>query len=190
MQELSSSNKTSATAADAYADIAADAELNPPLVGGGWGTATDREDLEGWGASTDGWEGVQATIGDDDSPNPVMSEHLPSVIEVLPMWDVKPPTLLPLLGPTMLPLAHTMGMVEQSTRRIMHVDSPHIPHLLTQNMLAVKAVEEDLTCHARKADGRVYGGDRSWRYLGGDCAQSQDRDGQCFPSLLPSVPPR
>ncbi|KAH9010654.1 hypothetical protein EDB83DRAFT_2234284, partial [Lactarius deliciosus] len=108
-QEPSSPNKTSATAADAYA------KPNPPLVSGRWGTATDGEDLEGWGTSTDGLEGVQATISDDDSPNPVMSELLPSVIEALPTWDVKPPTLLPLPGPTVLPLAHTTGVVEQST---------------------------------------------------------------------------
>ncbi|KAH9030577.1 hypothetical protein EDB83DRAFT_2652792 [Lactarius deliciosus] len=77
-------------------------------------------------ASTDGWEGMQATIGDDDSPNPVMSELLPSVIEALPMWDVKrlePPTLLLLLGPTVLPLTPTMG-----------------------NVLAADAVKEDLAC--------------------------------------------
>ncbi|KAH9171574.1 hypothetical protein EDB89DRAFT_2070681 [Lactarius sanguifluus] len=129
-QEPSSPNKTSVTAADPCADIAADAEPNPPLVGGGWGTATDGEELEGWGASSDGWEVVEATIGDDDdSPKPVMSELLPSVIEALPTWDVKPPTLLPLLGPTVLPLTHTTGVVEQSTRRI-----------------AAEAVEEDLAC--------------------------------------------
>ncbi|KAH9019598.1 hypothetical protein EDB83DRAFT_122017 [Lactarius deliciosus] len=140
------SSPDSVTAADAYADIAADAELNPPLVGGGWGTATDGENLDGWGASTDGWEGVQAAIGDDDILNPVMSELLPSVIEALPTWDVKPPTLLPLLGPTMLPLTHTTGVVEQSTRRIVRVEPPRVPRLLAQNAPAAEAVEEDLAC--------------------------------------------
>ncbi|KAH8978837.1 hypothetical protein EDB92DRAFT_1955918 [Lactarius akahatsu] len=146
VQEPSSPKKTSVTAADAYVDIAADAELNPPLVGGGWGTATDGENLEGWGASTDDWEGAHATIDDDDSPNPVMSELLPSVIEALPTWDVKPPTLLPVLGPTVLPLTHTTGVVEQSTRRIVRVDPPRVPRLLAQNAPAAEAVEEDLAC--------------------------------------------
>ncbi|KAH9059770.1 hypothetical protein EDB87DRAFT_742370 [Lactarius vividus] len=141
-------NKTGVTAADAYADIAA--EPNPPLIGAGWGTAMDGEDLEGWGASTDGWEGgAHATIdddNDDDNPNPVMSELLPSIIEALPTWDVEPPTLLPLLGPTILPLTHTTGVVEQSTRRIVRVEPPRAPRLLAQNAPAAEAVEEDLAC--------------------------------------------
>ncbi|KAH9025995.1 hypothetical protein EDB85DRAFT_1869269 [Lactarius pseudohatsudake] len=143
----SPNNKTSVTAADAYADIAADAEPNPPLVGGGWGgTATDGENLVGWGASTDVWDGAHATIGGDDSPNPIMSELLPSIVEAPPTWDVKPPTLLPVLGPTMLPLTHTTGIVEQSTRRIVRVDPPRVPRLLAQNAPAAEAVEEDLAC--------------------------------------------
>ncbi|KAH9029417.1 hypothetical protein EDB85DRAFT_2147340 [Lactarius pseudohatsudake] len=147
-QEPSSpNNKTNVTAADAYADIAADAEPNPPLVGGGWGgTATDGENLVGWGASTDVWDGAHATIGGDDSPNPIMSELLPSIVEAPPTWDVKPPTLLPVLGPTMLPLTHTTGIVEQSTRRIVRVDPPRVPRLLAQNAPAAEAVEEDLAC--------------------------------------------
>ncbi|KAH9077580.1 hypothetical protein EDB83DRAFT_2514296 [Lactarius deliciosus] len=169
----------------------------------------------------------------------------------LPTWDVKPPTLLPLLGPTVLPLTHTTGMVEQSTRRIMRVDPLRVPCLLAQNVPVVEAVVENLACHfvhvvlapwerlnactyetgsdvlsptmlstSRGAvvldekdmgEGtpavthrpwkdeigvlvdpklRVYGRDGSRCYLGGDCVQSRDGDGQQFPSLLPSVPPR
>ncbi|KAH9011099.1 hypothetical protein EDB83DRAFT_2530432 [Lactarius deliciosus] len=67
----------------------------------------------------------------------------------LPTWDVKPPTLLPLLGPTVLPLTHTTGVVEQSTRHIVRVDPPRVPHLLAQNVPAAEAVKENLARRAR-----------------------------------------
>lgn len=147
-QESSSPNKTSVAAADADADIAA--EPNPAPVAGGWGTTTDGPELVGWGPSTDGWDGAHATIedadDDDGNPNPVLSELLPPIIEALPTWDVEPPTLLPLLGPTALPLTHTTGVVEQSTRRIVRVEPPRLPRLLAQNAPAAEAVEEDLAC--------------------------------------------
>jgi len=55
--------------------------------------------------------------------------------------------LLPLLGPTALPLMHMMGVVEHSTRqRIVRVETPCTPRPLMQNAPAMKAVEEDLVC--------------------------------------------
>ncbi|KAI9444019.1 hypothetical protein H4582DRAFT_1918705 [Lactarius indigo] len=142
VQEPTSPNETNVASADADVEIAA--EPNPPLVGGGWGTAVDGEGLEGWGAS-ESWEGAHATL-DGDIPNPIMSELLPSIVEALPTWDVEPPTLLPLLGPTALPLTHTTGVVEQSTRRIVRVEPPRLPRLLAQNAPAAEVVEEDLAC--------------------------------------------
>jgi hypothetical protein len=53
---------------------------------------------------------------------------------------------LPLVGPTALPLTHTTGVVEQSTRRIVRVDPPRAHRLLAQNAPAAEAVEDDLAC--------------------------------------------
>jgi hypothetical protein len=126
------------------ADIAAAAEPNP----GGWGTATDEQDIpeEGWGTN-DGWDAAHAADDDDDDdPNPLPSEHLPPIVETQPSWELEPTTLLPLLGPTALPLTHTTGVVEQSTRRIVRVEPPRAPRLLAQNASLAEAVEEDLAC--------------------------------------------
>lgn len=145
------SSSPSVAVADAYADIAAG--LNAAPVGGGWGTASDGQDLpvEGWGRSTDGWGDAHATIpvdvDDDGNPNPVPSELLPPIIEAAPpTWDLEPVTLLPLLGPTALPLTHTTGVVEQSTRRIVRVEPPRAPRILAQSAPLAEAVEEDLAC--------------------------------------------
>ena len=46
----------------------------------------------------------------------------------------------------MLPLTHTTGIVEQSTRRIVRVDPPRLPRILAQNAPPAEAVEEDLAC--------------------------------------------
>ena len=61
-------------------------------------------------------------------------------------WDLQLPTLFPLLGPTALPLTHTTGVVEQSTRRVVRVDPPRLPRLIAQNAPVAGAVEEDLVC--------------------------------------------
>jgi len=139
-------NETSTATADAFAHTETE-----PLVGGGWGTAaTGGEDSEDWGM-VDAWGDAHATAAipdnnDNDNPHPIPSELLPPIIEAPPTWDFEPPTLLPLLGPTALPLTHTTGVVEQSTRRIVRVDPPRGPRLLAQNAPAAEAVEEDLLC--------------------------------------------
>ena len=151
-----SPNKTTETTTNPFADTA-DAELNPEILGGsGWGsTAMDeQQDFEGWGTSGGGWDDAppHAHIDDDnnDDGNAVPSggEPVPPpIIEAAPpTWDLKPPTLLPLLGPTALPLTHTTGVVEQSTRRIVRVEPPRAPRLIALNAPAAEAVEEDLAC--------------------------------------------
>ena len=162
MQGSSSPTKTGeATATSAFADLPP--ELDPPTIGGGWGTDTDGQNLEGWGTSGGGWDDARddahatiTTVDDVDeegnpnsnpNPNPDAPEPLPPVVEVAPpTWDLEPPTLLPLLGPTALPLTHTTGVVEQSTRRIVRVDPPRAPRILAQNAPPAEAVEEDLAC--------------------------------------------
>ena len=140
----SSPNKPSV--ADAGVNITV-AGLSPPVIGGSWGATLDGQDLEGWG-DDDGWDDAHATIADadDDSPKPVPFEFLPPTVEALPTWDLKPPTLMPLLGPTALPLTHTTGVVEQSTRRIVSVEPPRAPRALALNAPPAEAVEEDLAC--------------------------------------------
>jgi hypothetical protein len=146
-----SPDKTTETTADPFADTAA-AELNPEILGGsGWGTAMNdgQQDFKGWGTSGGGWDDAPHAHIDEDDGNAVPSgvEPLPPIIEAAPpTWDLKPPTLLPLLGPSLLPLTHTTGVVEQSTRRIVRVDPPRAPRLIALNAPAAEAVEEDLAC--------------------------------------------
>ena len=138
--------KTDTTAAAAvdndWVDIAAESS-GPPIVGGGWGSAgggMEGQQTEGWG-ETD-WTDA---AGEDNNAIPVESaEILPP--QAPPTWDIEPLTLLPLLGPTILPLTHTTGIVEQSTRRIVRVDPPRLPRILAQNAPPAEAVEEDLVC--------------------------------------------
>ena len=151
-----SPNKTTETTANSFAaDTAGAAELNPEILGGsGWGsTAIDeQQDFEGWGTSGGGWDDAppHAHIDDDDEDSnavPSGGEPLPPIIEAAPpTWDLKPPTLLPLLGPSSLPITHTTGIVEQSTRRIVRVEPPRVPRLIALNAPAAEAVEEELAC--------------------------------------------
>lgn len=154
---------------DPPAEIAA--ESNPAPVGAGWGTAEGGEVLEGWGTTAKTWDDDDARAlasstqgGGKDLAPPIWDASLVDV-DVQATWDLKPFTLLPLLGPSALPLTHTTGVVEQSTRRIVRVDPPRAPRPLTQNASAAEAVEEDLACRfARlvlapweRLDKRTYG---------------------------------
>ena len=147
-----SPNKTTETTTNPFADTAG-VELNPEILGGGgWGSTTmdGQQDFEGWGTSGGGWDDapLHAHIDDDDDGGnavPSGGEPLPPIIEAAPpTWDLKPPTLLPLLGPSSLPITHTTGIVEQSTRRIVRVEPPRVPRLIALNAPATEAVEEDL----------------------------------------------
>jgi hypothetical protein len=165
-QESSSPKKT---AADEWVDIGA--ELRPPVIGGGWGTAAEEQVLEGWGDKswTDAADATIVDVDEDGNPNPdpnpndVPFETLP-VIEAPPTWDLEPLTLLPLLGPTALPLTHSTGIVEQSTRRIVRVEPPRLPRILSPNAPSAEAVEEDLACRLARVvlapwerlDARMY----------------------------------
>jgi len=68
---------------------------------GGWGPAGDNEE---WGA------------------NSAPLSFAPEVTE--PSWLSPPPSLTSIMGPTALPLTHTTGIVESSTRRIKAIHPP------------------------------------------------------------------
>jgi len=137
-------------AAEAAEAEAAAAEANTAPVDGGWGTAAGEEDPEGWGTTPKSW-GDTSAIPSTEGGEGLTPELNPpiwdtSVVDIQATWDLQPPTLLPLLGPTALPLTHTTGVVEQSTRRILRVEPPRAPRLLAQNARASEAVEEELGC--------------------------------------------
>lgn len=148
--EQGSPEKPSAAEVDADADVAT-AETNTASVEGGWGTAAEgEEDTEGWGATQESWgdtaapASTQGGEGDAHELNPPIWDA--STAEIQATWDLQPPTLLPLLGPTALPLTHTTGIVEQSTRRVVRIEPPRPPRQLAQNAPAAEAVEEALEC--------------------------------------------
>ena len=120
-------------------------------VGGGWGTAVGEEEetTEGWGLTASSW-GDAPPVPTTEGDEPVHELAPPiwdaSLVNIQASWDIETPTLLPLMGPTALPLTHTTGVIEQSTRRIVRVDSPRASRPLAQNAPAAEAVEEDLAC--------------------------------------------
>jgi hypothetical protein len=147
--EPQSPEKPSAAEAEAEADAEiATAEASTTPVEGGWGTAAGEEDPEGWGTTPKSWGDTSAIPptegGEGSAPelNPPIWDA--SVFDIQATWDLQPPTLLPLLGPTALPLTHTTGVVEQSTRRIVRVEPPRPRRLLAQNAPTAEAVEEEL----------------------------------------------
>ena len=145
--ESESSPDNPSVGADAYIDMAA--EINSVPVVGGWGAAGEGRDLEGgWGTVGDTWSSTPAPTAEDEkaAQEPAPEIWDASIVDAPATWDLEPPTLLPLLGPSALPLTHTTGVVEQSTRRIVRVDPPRLPRLLAQNAPAAEAVEEDLGC--------------------------------------------
>ena len=149
--EQQSSEKPSVTDtdADAEADVTT-AETNTASVEGGWGTAAVEEDAEGWGATQKPWGDTTAPASGEGGEEATHELNPPiwdaSTAEIQATWDLEPPTLLPLLGPTALPMTHTTGIVEQSTRRIVRIEPPRQPRLLAQNAPAAEAVEESLAC--------------------------------------------
>lgn len=77
-------------------------------------------------------------------------------------WGLAEPTshVMPFLGPTVLPLTHTTGVIEQSTRRIASVRLPTLPAQKKNSerkdvggeMIAAEAVEEELERRFAKMD--------------------------------------
>ena len=132
------------------AETNATTETNTASVGGGWGTAAGGEEPEGWGTTPSSWGDTSTFASTEGGERPADELNPPiwdaSVVDMQAIWDLQPPTLLPLLGPTALPLTHTTGVVEQSTRRIVRIEPPRAPRLLAQNAPAAEAVEEDLGC--------------------------------------------
>ncbi|KAI0302813.1 hypothetical protein B0F90DRAFT_169676 [Multifurca ochricompacta] len=159
--ESHSDKPSAANVEDVYANIVAELKESAPSPTGnvGWGTAAaerqDEEPDEGWGTSWKEEEDDGAPIDTsafiEEDEEDTVHELVPpiwdaSIVEAQATWDLEPPTLLPLLGPSALPLTHTTGVVEQSTRRIVRVEPPRAPRLLALNVTAVEAVEEDLAC--------------------------------------------
>lgn len=147
--EQQSHEKHSVAEVDADRDVTT-AETNISPVTGGWGTAAAGEEPEGWGATQEPWDNNSTPVspkggaGSAHELNPPIWDA--STVEVQATWDLQPPTLLPIMGPTALPLTHTTGVVEQSTRRIVRIEPPRQPRLLAQNAPAAEAVEESLAC--------------------------------------------
>ncbi len=117
---------------------------------GGWGTSAGEENEEDWGTTSNSWKdtsGLASTEG-GEGPNPELNPPIwdASAVDIQATWDLRPPTLLPFMGPTALPLTHTTGIGEQSTRRIVRIEPPRQARLLAQNAPAAEAVEEDLGC--------------------------------------------
>jgi hypothetical protein len=134
---------------DADADVTT-AETNTAPVEGTWGTATGEEEAEGWGATQESWDDPSDPVSTENGEGATHELNPPiwdaSTVEVQATWDLQPPTLLPVLGATALPVTHTTGIVEQSTRRIVRIEPPCQPRLLAQTASAAEAVEEDLAC--------------------------------------------
>ena len=148
--EQQSSEKPSVAEVDADADVTtAETNAASTSIEGAWGTARV-EDTEGWGATQESWGNTSAPASTEGGEGVTHELNPPiwdaSTVEIQATWDLRPPTLLPLMGPTALPLTHTTGIVEQSTRRIVRVEPPRQPRLLAQNAPAAEAVEEDLGC--------------------------------------------
>lgn len=149
--EQQNSETPSVTEVDADAGVTT-AETNTASVEGGyqWGTAAEGEDAEGWGATQKSWGDASAPASTEGGEGSTHELNPPiwdaSTAEVQATWNLQPPTLLPVLGPSAFPLTHTTGIVEQSTRRIVRIEPPRQPRVLAQNTPAVEAVEEDLAC--------------------------------------------
>jgi hypothetical protein len=113
-----------------------------PAAEPGWSTSNwtaadtfaDSGQSNGW-SNNNGWSSTMVTVNMDEEGNVDVEEEAsaPNVgndpePEPQPANDgwgtYTPPSLLPLLGPTALPLTHTTGIVESSTRRIKAVIPP------------------------------------------------------------------
>jgi hypothetical protein len=124
------------TAPLANANTAAPITTAPPdiwsagttdTVAGGWGAAGDTEgwgsvDSDTWGAIGDGGKWGPADDNDEWGADSAPLSFAPEVTE--PSWLSPPPSLTSLLGPTSLPLTHSTGIVESSTRRIKAIHLP------------------------------------------------------------------
>lgn len=147
--EQQSPEKPSVTEVDTDVDVIT-AKTNTASAGGVWGTAAGEEDAEGWGATQKTWGDTPAPASTEGGEGGTHDLNPPiwdaSTVEIQATWDLQPPTLLPLMGPSALALTHTTGVVEQSTRRVVRIEPPRQPRLLAQNAPAAEAVEEDLGC--------------------------------------------
>jgi hypothetical protein len=94
---------------------------------GGWGATGDTEGWgsvgsDAWGAIGDGGKWGPADDNDEWGADSAPLSFAPEVTE--PSWLSPPPSLTSLLGPTSLPLTHSTGIVESSTRRIKAIHLP------------------------------------------------------------------
>ncbi|KAG0698703.1 hypothetical protein DFH29DRAFT_940358 [Suillus ampliporus] len=96
-------------------------------VAGGWGATGDTEGWgslgsDGWGVIGDGGRWGPADDNDEWGADTAPLSFAPEETE--PSWLSPPPSLTSLMGPTSLPLTHSTGIVESSTRRIKAIHPP------------------------------------------------------------------
>ncbi|KAI0259717.1 hypothetical protein BC834DRAFT_974045 [Gloeopeniophorella convolvens] len=132
------------SAPDARADGGWGSAATEAPPGDGWGSTDAPENGEGWGNAAAEWDPADANVAPAHVDDPLPPIWDPSLVEAPATWDLEPTTLLPLMGPTMFPLTHVPGVVEQSTRRIVRVEPPSQPRILAQGASAAEAVEEEL----------------------------------------------
>ncbi|KAL4081360.1 hypothetical protein V8B97DRAFT_13831 [Scleroderma yunnanense] len=105
------------------------AQVNGSSFDAGWGnygaaTATDESGWSGWN-STDGQPFSWDTSTDNQPAEDAEYDgSLAPWPDSAPTWGRELPSLMTFLGPTVLPLTHTTGIVECSTRRVREVHPP------------------------------------------------------------------
>ena len=107
--------------------------------------ATDAVPASVWGDSS--WGESASTLGDSTWGNWGSTDSkVDSDPWAVPVVDWAPPeihSLIPLMGPTALPITHTTGIVEWSVRRIKSVTAPPDPVTLPKSPISGDVPEED-----------------------------------------------
>ncbi|KAF5358303.1 hypothetical protein D9756_001212 [Leucocoprinus leucothites] len=121
------------TAAPAHSGWGGPADTVVPTPTNGAWDSGDRNASSEWGNDNEDWGSTMVTVNmDEDGEIEVKSETpLPAADDHSEVgndgdnWNTfQPPSFIPLLGPTALPLTHTTGIVESSVRRIKSVTPP------------------------------------------------------------------
>ncbi|KAH7887308.1 hypothetical protein F5I97DRAFT_816422 [Phlebopus sp. FC_14] len=103
--------------------------------GGGWdgmnGWGKDAGDSGGWGEGAwnlpaDGNEAKDSQAGDGDDGTNNENDPTSSWAAYSSTWTRPTPSLTTYLGPSVLPLTHTTGVVESSTRRVCEIHPPAV----------------------------------------------------------------
>ncbi|KAF5339268.1 hypothetical protein D9758_013322 [Tetrapyrgos nigripes] len=93
--------------------------------------------------SEDGWATAKDNLwGDWDNNNVDIGNIAQTVWDIQDEWKPEPDTLLKYLGPTLLPLTHTSGVMEWSARRIESITPPS-PRSLSDSSSALAKDEDE-----------------------------------------------